>query len=69
MESGYTPTPDVELEAPIYGQTNNCSSLNKTSRDCFFVTATNTTYNVEVKLNNSIGTELSNPVSFNCKLQ
>ena len=69
MESGYTSTPDVEVEAQINGLLNNCSPLNKKSRDCFFVTATNTTYNVTVKLNNSIGTELSNPVSFNCKLQ
>ena len=69
MESGYTPTPDVEVEAQINGLANNCSSLNKTSRDCFFVTATNTTYNVTVNLNNSIGKKLSNRVSFNCKLQ
>ena len=69
MESGYTPTPDVEVEDQIYRLTNNCSSLNKKSRDCFFVTATNTTYNVKVNLNNSIGKRLSNLVSFNCKLQ
>ena len=66
----YTPPTDVVINitpgppAPP----SECDQLTLSDMTCTFMTSTSTKYNIVMNLTNTIGTQLSDEVSFDCKL-